>query len=682
MKVRRSFLGFISIGVALLPSIASAHGGKYSGPGDTVPPGGSGGTPEGPPNPQPGGPGSANPGATTGPTTPSGPAGHTPGNTLGPRSRTGASGGELDYSQWVYWWEFNKDVYLDLKLAVYDDAVLSGGSSWFGDEAAPDHLRPDQSDTERIFSALVRSVSTNAEENDIVTACLIALSRLGDPVREDGCSTLAPILREHLSSKIAEVSESAALALGILGHPDGTHILVGLLDGAEPGSQLIGSSSVAYRTRAFSAYGLGLIGAQTANDALRRSIVASLAAHADVRLETNLEVRVASTIALGLVPLERFSSPKDGGLTSRTTQVDFLIDVLSSSKETDLVRAHAPRALAKLVQAPPLPQKCEDLRTRVAAELLRVESDASATLRQGIALALGEIGDNDTQEIDRSIRRLLQEIAQEGGEPQTVNFAILALGKCLARFGSGDVDEKDFQDAEQFLMRELAVGRGGRDHWAGLALGLVGRAFLAVDRPELPARTGKALRQRLSHERSADSIGAFSVALGLQRDRDASRLLCDRLEEVRDPAARGYVALALGMIEERGALAKIREVLMDSRSKPELLNQAAVALGLLRDKDLVPELCGMLASAGTLSTRAAIASALGLIGDRRSIDPLVRMLEDTEAAPAARAFAAVALGLVADKELLRWNVKIAADLDYRAAVSTLTDGSTGVLDIL
>jgi hypothetical protein len=50
----------------------------------------------------------------------------------------------------------------------------------------------------------------------------------------------------------------------------------------------------------------------------------------------------------------------------------------------------------------------------------------------------------------------------------------------------------------------------------------------------------------------------------------------------------------------------------------------------------------------------------------------------------ARAFAAVALGMCGDKEILPWNAKLAADANYRANTSTLysPDTGTGILDIL
>ncbi|MBC8327822.1 MAG: hypothetical protein H8E31_03665, partial [Planctomycetes bacterium] len=81
---------------------------------------------------------------------------------------------------------------------------------------------------------------------------------------------------------------------------------------------------------------------------------------------------------------------------------------------------------------------------------------------------------------------------------------------------------------------------------------------------------------------------------------------------------------------------------------------------------------------------SAAATAIGFIGDHRSVTPLADLLgNDRDFTPLGRAFAAVALGLVADKETLPWNSKIAEDLNYRAAVSTLRDqAGTGILDIL
>ncbi len=84
----------------------------------------------------------------------------------------------------------------------------------------------------------------------------------------------------------------------------------------------------------------------------------------------------------------------------------------------------------------------------------------------------------------------------------------------------------------------------------------------------------------------------------------------------------------------------------------------------------------------SLGKMSAVASALGLVGDRRAITPLVEVMADESLSDLTRAFAAVALGGVADKEPLPWNAKLAAHANYRAAVETLTDGANGILDIL
>ena len=85
---------------------------------------------------------------------------------------------------------------------------------------------------------------------------------------------------------------------------------------------------------------------------------------------------------------------------------------------------------------------------------------------------------------------------------------------------------------------------------------------------------------------------------------------------------------------------------------------------------------------GNLAKLSSIASALGFIGDQRTIAPLKKMLLDSSMSQLSRAFAAVALGGVADKESLPWNSKISTNINYRASVDTLTNKTSGILDIL
>ena len=76
----------------------------------------------------------------------------------------------------------------------------------------------------------------------------------------------------------------------------------------------------------------------------------------------------------------------------------------------------------------------------------------------------------------------------------------------------------------------------------------------------------------------------------------------------------------------------------------------------------------MLGNAKGMATQAAIASALGQIGDRNSIEPWSTCSSSTMTG-SARGFAAVALGIVCDKEMF-WNTKIGRNINYRANSST------------
>ena len=173
------------------------------------------------------------------------------------------------------------------------------------------------------------------------------------------------------------------------------------------------------------------------------------------------------------------------------------------------------------------------------------------------------------------------------------------------------------------------------------------------------------------------------IAEGLDALRGVGPAVIDKLARLNADEPRGYIAVALGLMNAREAVEPIQQIVKESKFRPELLKQAAIGLGLLGDKDLVGDLVEMLGEAKGLATQAAISSALGFIGDQRSIDPLVAMLQNQDLTDSARGFAAVALGIVADKEPLPWNSKIGVDLNYRASTTTLNDqNGTGILNIL
>jgi len=274
-------------------------------------------------------------------------------------------------------------------------------------------------------------------------------------------------------------------------------------------------------------------------------------------------------------------------------------------------------------------------------------------------------------------------VPKDLADQQSRNFAMIALAKAGGELGEGDPAD-GIKDASSALLAQLSKGPQTLKPWAGIGMGVMGRMLLDESAaPETVAALGSALRSAMEDEKNPARIGAYAIGLGILKDADSAEPLEDQLERLGDEEALGYVSVALGLMNDRAAVQKIQEIVVASKYKPDLLKQAAIALGLLGDKHLVDTLITMLREAKSLATQAALSSALGFIGDQRSIDPLVEMLQNKELTESARGFAAVALGIVADKEPFPWNTKIAVDLNYRASTETLNDQTgTGILNIL
>lgn len=694
---RLLLLGALLAGGALFLQDASVgHGGTYRGPGDTVPPGGGGGGGGGGPStPGPSGPSTPGP---SGPSTPGPAAPGAPAGGGGPKTPvTGGGDTGPDLTVWQFWWGFNKDPYLNLKARIHDVGSLTGSDDWFlghGEKTeAKNTLAPSPEQIrQRIVPALVKALE-NEKNNDIVTACMIALAKIGDAESEEGESQFQKLIEARLNDPNQEIRETAAVALGILANPSSIDLLRALLEHDEAALRQYGvdpAQVTNYRTRAFAAYGLGLIGNRTEDPEKRREIVGILQRTLESPEDhPTRDIRVACLISMGLVPIEPIASPPvpEGEeappldpTRSREDQLRYLQRYFEDDGKHYLIRAHAPRAMAQLLEGAP-----DELRQSIAESLLPYvgkRAKGEKELRQSAALALGRIGTTGSGDVDAKVRQALID-AYGDADQQVKNFSVIALAQIGARPGEGD-NSKGRDEIKKHFLKNLVRGKSGVKPWIGLAIGVMERARLdageAADTELL-----QALRAALAAEKSPSNIGAYAIGAGIAGDLEGSEsILLDKLQSFSQDEARGDIAIALGLMGSRNAMEPIQEIVKKSKYRADLLKQAAIALGLLGDKEIVPELTTMLKNEGkSLATQAAIASALGFIGDQRSVDPLVEMLEDKSLTDRARAFAAVALGIVADKELLPWNSKIGVDINYRANTTTLTDpNGTGILDIL
>ncbi len=679
------------LGSLCLQDISTGHGGSYRGPGDTVPPGGGGGGGggTGPSTPGPSGPSTGGP---SGPSGPSGPAtgpstggGQTGGRPAGPATGGVTTGPDL--STWEYWWGFNKDQYLQLKAAIYDGGVSSGGDSfWLGAGQTNQNKNALKPSEESIRTKIVPALKEALEKersNDIVTGALIALAKIGDVRNEDGTSEFEPLIARFLADPNQEIAETAAVALGILANESSVKKLSQLALDDEDGRKLVGSTEVKYRTRAFATYGLGLIGNRTPKNEVRQEIARTLIEILQRPDTSTRDIKVAAVISLGLVPIDvdKSESPdgKSDNSSSRQSQIKYLKRFFMDPNQHHMVRAHVPTAMARLLQDAPADLR-EDVARLLVEQLGQFAKEKHQEVHQSCVLALGQIGDSGADKLNESIREALVKFV-EIGDTQSRNFAMIALGQIGGR-GKGDDFEKARGETRTLLLKTLTSGKNHLKPWAGVAIGVMERALLDGGQTQ-SAAAKETLREVFKDAKSPNEVGAYAIGLGVAKDIEAKALVLAKMKDTSEVFAKGNLCVSLGLIGSREALPDIQAVVRDSKFKPDLLKQAAIGLGLLGDKDLVPELITMLADAKSLASQASLASALGFIGDSRSIEPLVGMLKKPEITATARGFAAVALGIVADKELLPWNSKISTNINYRANTTTLTgDNGTGILDIL
>ena len=698
MKALLSLAALIGLSALALQDVAGAHGGTYRGPGgsggtgDTVPPGSGGSGSSGS-----GGSGTTSGGSSSSPGTSSGSGGgssSTGGSRpSGPSIPTGALG-----APWEPWWAFNRDPYLNLKAVLHEGDLILGSDSYFlGHEShglVRDQLRPsEQVIRGEVVPALSRVLETETD-NDLVTGALIALAKIGDAdPRPADARPLAATFLPFLASPNQEIAETAAVALGILADDGSVQLLGDLLRDSEAGRELVGSEvDVPWRTRAFAAYGLGLIGHRTSDLDVQRVVLDLLrqTLEGDALSMATPDVGVACLSAMSIVPLpvdplcsvslgRRKASPS----CCRRGQIEWLRELAKRPQLNYVLRSHVPTSLARLSRNVPLDPQ---LRVLVAGDLIELATGKAKVqhdLRASAVLGLGMIGSAGVSEVDAKIAEALTAVVSDSRQPEVRTLALIALGQSGGRRSAKvPADPGRVAQVRKFLLEQLADGRSTDRPWAGLALGLQERAAVAAGlEPSKSVRD--ALRVQLTSTRSPTHVGAYAIACGVMRDDEAAKVMTAKLAELSEDRSRGYLCIGLGLMNAREGLEPLRELLAKSRYRPLLMREAAISLGLLGDKNVVDDLIGELRRATSLTTQSSIASALGTIGDARSIAPLLEMLQDEEINVRARAFAAVALGIVADKEPLPWNAKIAVGANYLAGTPTLTDGvGKGILDIL
>lgn len=644
----------------------AAHGGTYIGPEDVVPPGGrppAGTTPPAPTTPSPPGTPPSTPpsGSPPSPATPP-----TPMAPTGPNATTGNQAIGQDLSTWVFWWEFNKDRFLNLKVKVRGALPITDGAgplAGLGNGAKiANTMAPSRLQIHNLVVPALIELIGKERNPDIATASMIALAKIG--VRPEDCRG---IFETHLDASVQEVRETAVISYGIMQDEGAIPILESLLLETKAGKELAGSTEVGRRTRAFAAFSLSLIGRQSKRNEIKEKVADLLYATLITDSSASKDIRVACVIGLGILDIE-----------DPTEVVQNLSVLLDQDKMDQLVLAHIPNAMAKLLRNLPPGNTTRDAVIDQLMGYLK-NRKTNRLLQQSSVQALGMLavtGDSRNPEIFD----ILQHIQKKGRSRQLKNFTAISM----AYLGAADLAMRN--QVTDFLVTKMKKSSTLYEPWCGLSLGVM--AFLLKEKGKsLHPLAMEATLEKFLSQKSPEAKGAYAIALGLMDYKLAKSPIRASLDEYRVSQFRGYAAISLGLLHAREHLPLLKQIVAESKRDPEMLMQASIGLGLMQDRSAVSNLLVYLVPENgrkpKLSVLSAVATALGFIGDKSSVTPLVNTMKNSRINQLGRAFAAVSLGMVADKDLMPWNSVFGSDLNYRAAVITLTDRQTGtgILDI-
>jgi len=621
MKSWLACLGAVSV-VSLLYAIdAFGHGGQYRGPSGQVPP--TGRTPNDPtPPPTPGGGTTGGGGPTTGggpPTpgfTPGGPAGPRGGVT--PRGATGGRGGggrraaAEGYERWEFWWEYNKEPFLNLKQRIgRGNSVASGSSDFFlGGEAKESAVSTTKVTDKVISEVLIPGLTEACADKffDVRAAAVIGLGKTRQ-------KSVIPTIMKLLADEDKQVRESAALALGILGDKDAIPTLLALMQETAEGKKLT-NGALLNRARAFAAIGLGLVKDESVIQPLLAQITAD---------EKQKDVPICAAVALGIM-----------GETAKPALPE-LIKIAQNKKIDDFLRGHVVSALGKIGDPTVIP-------------LLHgfLEDDSQHVSRSAIQ-GLGLLANSE----DAKTISLLVDVIEKGRDVQSKNWALISLGKiggATARKAMLTALDKEQQSTKAFAALGLAIlGNKTKD-----------------------SADGKYIQDVMNDTKDPSVKGAMAIALGILEFKSAEQDLKGILTGGGSTDLRGYAAVSLGLMRATLATQDIKEVLKE-KGDPDLQRSAATGLGLMGDKDAVPLLVNIMKTASTEFVISSAALALGFIGEASAVPELFTFVKDTKTADLARANATSALGVIGDARDLPPLSIVSVDINYRALVDALQE---------
>jgi HEAT repeat protein len=566
---------------------------------------------------------------------------------------------------WQRWWALNREPYLQIQKAARRPNSKTPGNEllpgmWRA--AAEDVEAPTRAQMEYLIRPSLQRLRSHSTNRDVHAEVMTALARVGLFPRETGNH-----LRLYLASPSLDLAQTAAISLGVLEDGSAWEELQALVADDSHGRWMSNRpNGVPEQVRIYACYGIGLAAPGFSVDQKKAASDLLLQILHDPKELQDLQA--AAVIALGMLEVEQ---------PAELTQQ--LLGVLHDSDVAVEIRAHCPTSIAHLLAVLP---RTNPLRAEMRSNLAHVlKSRTDAVVRQSCLQALGVLSDG-VWEFAQDDADLLTGFAESGRTPMERNFAYISLAYLGANTGYNTLVR---DNVVKTLLHQMQDASPSHRSWAALSLGLLAARSVAWTGPTR-VQMDEALLLQFSKSGNPEERAACAIALGLSGQMQAKGMLKKACEESKHPMLRGHLAVALGMLQDSSSEELLLQQLAASKHLPSLLERTAIGLALMGSEKSVPALLKEIdpgkGYTPTLGSLSAAARGLGLIGNARTTPHLITAMDNMRLTPTSRAYAAQALGLIADKDPLPWQYRISRDINYLAGNPGLIDWAdgNGVLD--
>ena len=568
-------------------------------------------------------------------------------------------------TSWQRWWHLNQAPYLQLRRAVRDgnpEATETALLPWKVASHVEDVKAPTRAQKEYLLLPGLFELAEKSRNRDIHAEVLTSVARIGLFPADSGV-----FLRPYLASPSMELAQTAALGMGVLESGELLENLSALLTDSSTGRWMANAKDgVPVPLRSFAAYSIGLSAPGMDEDQKDQAVDALWSTLAGE--QTSVDLQASCVVALGMI-----QPAQADGLTWK------LLGLMQAQEAPLEVRAMCPSAIMRAISNLPT---SHNLRSEIRDTFLAcMKSSQPALLRQSCVQSFALLSGAGSEVMHKDLE-LLDEISKSAKTPMERNYACMSLAYLGASCGD---NEPIRQGASAALVQRLEGAAPEQRAWAGLALGVLA-ANSADWHGQSRVEADKALLNQFLNSENGNEKAAMAIALGLSGQARALKPLTEAVSQGDNPSLRGYCAVALGLLGDGSAEKLLMEQLQNSISQPVLLERTTIGLALLGSEEVAPYLVQRInpadGSTPTLATLASAARGLALVGTGRTAPHLLTAMANMELTPMARAYAAQALGLIADKNSLPWQYRISADINYLAGTESLVnwESASGILN--